>query len=139
MSTVTITNRAHARRVDGRRLKPRVRDILAAAGFAGAFSLVLVDDPEMRDLNRRFLDHDYATDVLAFPFDEKTDGIGGEVVVSVETALREADDRERVFQDELLLYVTHGILHLTGMEDHTRSGRQAMQLAADRILEQQGA
>jgi probable rRNA maturation factor len=88
----------------------------------------------MRDLNRRFLGHDDATDVLAFPFDEETDGIGGEVVVSVETALREAEVRGRPFLDELLLYVAHGILHLTGMEDHTRAGRRAMQRAADRVL-----
>ena len=134
MSAITITNRTRSRRVDGRRLKPRVRAIRDGAGFAGSLSVVFVDDGEMRDLNRRFLEHDHATDVLAFPFDEAMDGVGGEVVVSVETAEREADARGRPFLDELLLYVAHGILHLTGMEDHTPAGRRAMQRAADRVL-----
>ena len=135
---MTITNRAYSRRLDGRRLKPRIRNIAAAAGLKGALSLVLVDDREMHDLNRRFLDHDDTTDVLAFPYDEETDGLCGEVVVCVETALREAAERERSFESEFLLYVAHGILHLTGMEDHTRSGRKKMQAAADAILEQPG-
>jgi probable rRNA maturation factor len=136
---VTVTNRARVRRVDGRRLKPVVRRVMDAAGFAGNLSLVLLDDREIHDLNRRFLDHDWPTDVMAFPFDEKTDGLGGEVVVSVETALREATTRGRPFLDELLLYVTHGILHLTGMEDHTREGRRRMDRAAARILKRLGA
>lgn len=139
MSAATITNRARSVRVDGRRLKPRIRNIMAAAGLQGALSVVLVDDAEMRELNRRFLDHDYPTDVLAFPFDEETDGLGGEVIVGVETAAREAKARELTFMEELLLYVTHGILHLTGMEDHTPAGRRAMQRAADRILAEVGA
>ena len=138
MTRVTIANRARVRRLDGRRLKPTVRRIVAAAGFEGHLSLVLLDDPEMHDLNRRFLDHDWPTDVLAFPFEEATDGLGGEVIVSVETAMREARERDRPFLDELLLYVTHGILHLTGMEDHTRDGRRRMDRAAARILKQPG-
>ncbi len=138
MNTVTITNRAHSRRLDGRTLKPMIRNIAAAAGLDGTLSLVLVDDREMHDLNRRFLDHDYTTDVLAFPYDEETDGLCGEVVVCVETALREAAARERPFLSEFLLYVAHGILHLTGMEDHTRAGRTSMQKAADTILAQLG-
>ncbi len=138
MSDLTITNRARSRRLDGRRLKPQVRRVAAAAGLTGPLSLVLVDDREMHDLNRRFLDHDYTTDVLAFPYDEDVDDLCGEVVVCVETAEREAAARERPFQSEFLLYVTHGILHLTGMEDHTRAGRQKMQKVADEILAQLG-
>jgi probable rRNA maturation factor len=138
MSRVTITNRARVERVDGRRLKPIVRLILSEAGFVGNLSLVLLDDPEMHDLNLRFLEHDYPTDVLAFPFDEAMDGLGGEVIVSGETALREAQARERPFMSELLLYISHGILHLTGMEDHTRAGRLRMDRAAARILKQLG-
>jgi probable rRNA maturation factor len=139
MSGVTVTNRARSRRVDGRRLKPRVRESMARAGLAGPISLVLVDDREMRELNARFLDHDHATDVLAFPFEPEADGIEGEVVVSVETAEREAASRGLAFDRELLLYVTHGILHLTGMEDHTREGRRRMDRAANRILDALGA
>ena len=132
---VAIANRARSRRVDGRRLKPHVRRILGEAGLQGPLSLALVDDPEIREINRRFLDHDWSTDVIAFPYDLATDGIAGEVVVSVETAAREAGARGLPFRREVLLYVAHGILHLTGMEDHTREGRRRMDRAANRILD----
>ena len=135
---VTISNRARSHRVDGRRLKPFVRRIVEEAEFPGTLSLVLVDDDEIHGLNRRFLERDHATDVLAFPFDQATDGLGGEVVVSVETAGREATARSLPFRRELLLYVAHGILHLTGMEDHTRAGRRRMDRAAGRILDRIG-
>jgi probable rRNA maturation factor len=138
LSGITIANRARSPRLDGRRLKPLVRRVLAGAGFERPLSLVLVDDREMRELNRRFLDHDEPTDVLAFPFDPEVDGIGGEVVVSVETAAREATARRLPFERELLLYVAHGVLHLTGLEDHTPEGRKEMDRAATVILDRLG-
>jgi probable rRNA maturation factor len=132
---VAIANRARVRRIDGRRLKPFVGRILDEAGLEGPLSLALVDDDEIREVNRRFLHHDHATDVIAFPYEPETDGIAGEVVVSVETAAREAERRGLPLRRELLLYVAHGILHLTGMEDHTREGRRRMDRAANRILD----
>jgi len=119
-------------------LEAAVRRALEAIDLSAGLSLVLVDDAEIRGLNARFLDHDWATDVLAFPYDDAPpdapDRIVGEVVVSVETAAREAAVRGLPLSRELLLYVVHGCLHLQGMEDATDEGRAAMAAAAERVL-----
>lgn len=86
-------------------------------------SLAVVDDRRMRALNRKFLRHDYATDVLAFRLD---DAYFGEVVVSATTARREAKARGIRAEEELLRYVAHGVLHLLGYKDKTSAARRAM-------------
>lgn len=97
------------------------RAILAGEGISRAtISIAIVDDPTIHELNRRHLDHDYATDVLSFVFDE-ADGLDGEVIVSAETAARSAADYDTTAERELLYYIIHGMLHLTGYTDKEES------------------
>ena len=101
------------------------RDVTAlatAAGYEGDLSVAVVDDKTIHDVNRRFLEHDWPTDVIAFPL---SDG-QGEVVVSAEHALAEAKDRGVEPMAELLLYVVHGILHLSGHDDHDPEDAERM-------------
>ena len=84
-----------------------------------SISIALVDDPTIRAINRRHLDHDWPTDVISFGLSEPGDSaLSGELVVSAEMA---ADDRPRVGRRsrlaELALYVVHGLLHLCGLDD----------------------
>ena len=87
-------------------------------------SLAFVSDAVIRRLNREFLNHDWATDVIAFPLGDG--GVFGEVVVSGETARREAKARGIPAKEELLRYVVHGILHLLGHDDHAPAARKKM-------------
>ncbi|MBS0209796.1 MAG: rRNA maturation RNase YbeY [Planctomycetes bacterium] len=80
-------------------------------------SLAVVDDPTIHELNRRFLAHDYATDVLSFALDDEDDALDGEVIVSADTAATTAERLNVRPEDELLLYVVHGTLHLVGYDD----------------------
>ncbi|MFH1433266.1 MAG: rRNA maturation RNase YbeY [archaeon] len=80
-------------------------------------SIVLTNDVEIADLNRRFLNKNSATDVLAFSMDDE--GLLGEVIVSVDTARKQAQARNVNIHDELILLSLHGILHLTGLKDDT--------------------
>ena len=82
--------------------------------------------PRFGNSTRRYLAHDYATDVLSFLLAEEDDYREGEVVVSAETALREAPSYGWAATDELLLYVLHGTLHLLGYDDRAREDRAAM-------------
>jgi len=92
-------------------------------------SLLLVDDAEMTEYNREFRGKDRPTNVLAFAmrdgeFPELTPHLLGDVVISAETARREAEaagTRLEARLDELLV---HGALHLFGM-DHERSEDEA--------------
>ena len=127
MFAIDIANQQTVVPVDERRLKSAVRAVLKGEGLASAkVSLAVVDDATIQQLNVRYLAHDYATDVLSFLLDEEDDYREGEVVVSAETALREAPSYGWAAADELLLYVLHGTLHLLGYDDQAREDRAAM-------------
>jgi rRNA maturation RNase YbeY len=92
-------------------------------------SLLLTDDAEIQALNKAYRDLDKATDVLSFPQDEDAvnesgDTLLGDVVISVETAARQAEEHHLSFNEELILLAIHGILHLLGY-DHERSPQDA--------------
>ena len=92
-------------------------------------SLLLTDDVKIQELNRTYRDLDKATDVLSFPQDEDAvneagDTLLGDVVISVETAARQAKEHHLSFNEELILLAIHGILHLLGY-DHERSPQDA--------------
>lgn len=113
--------------VDETPLRRAVRMILHDASIPQAtVSVAVVDDPTIHQLNRRYLDHDDATDVLSFLLQREADRLEGEVVVSAETAQRVARRFGWSPADELLLYVIHGTLHLVGYDDQTPSERAAM-------------
>jgi len=92
-------------------------------------SLLLTDDAGIQTLNKAYRDLDKATDVLSFPQDEDAvneseDTLLGDVVISVETAARQAEEHHLSFNEELILLAIHGILHLLGY-DHERSPQDA--------------
>lgn len=102
--------------------------------------VVLLNDAAIREINREYLDHDWATDSIAFSYDDdpSPDALRGEVLVSAETARREAEARGKSAEHELLLYVVHGTLHLLGHDDDTPARRRAMNARAERILTSAG-
>lgn len=125
--------------------------MLAARAEGEELSLVLVADQRMRALNRRYRKKDRTTDVLAFPLQRvpltlqgrgKKIGDGkrkrcqtpfppallGDVVISMETAKRQAASRGHSLRDELTRLLIHGVLHLMGY-DHERSERDATIMA----------
>jgi probable rRNA maturation factor len=93
---------------------------LAALGRSGGdVELLVVDDAEIRRLNRRFRGVHRATDVLAFPLEVRQAGSGlvGQIVISAETAVNQARRLGVPVSAEMELLVTHGILHLVGYDD----------------------
>ena len=102
---------------------------------AATISLAVVDDVAIRALNRQYLDHDYATDVLSFVLEQTEDFLEGEVVVSIDTAATQAKSYGWSLQEELMLYVIHGTLHLAGYDDHSESDRAEMRCLEKRYLE----
>lgn len=106
-------------------------------------SVAVVDDAAIRQLNERHLDHDEATDVLAFDLRGETPQsvgspsqvlVDGDIVVSVETARREADRRGHDVCAELALYAVHGTLHLLGHDDGDAERAARMHEIEDEIL-----
>lgn len=124
---VEIANQQSAVDVDEERLRRAVETALAGEAVRHAtVSVAVVDDPTIHRLNRQYLDHDYATDVLSFLLERTEDDLDGEVIVSADTARASAADFDWSPADELLLYVIHGVLHLAGYNDILPEERTAM-------------
>jgi probable rRNA maturation factor len=95
-------------------------------------SFVLMGDREIRRINKKFLGHDYATDVITFPMEE--DAIDAEICISVETARRQAAEYRVTVGEELARLAVHGVLHLVGHDDTDEAGRSAMHAREDACL-----
>lgn len=127
------------------------RGTLEAEGVVSAeISIALVDDPRIHEVNRAHLDHDYPTDVISFLYDEAEVGeaddarrgsgkhLEGELVISGDTAAREARSYGWEGRDELALYVVHGLLHLCGYDDLTEDEQIEMRRREASILKNWG-
>ncbi len=101
---------------------------------AGKIGVLVTDDVTIREINRRHLEHDYATDVISFTYHRQGDCVEGELVVSLTTARRTAAELGWDWSHELLLYVTHGTLHICGLEDTTDGERRRMREAESDVL-----
>ena len=88
----------------------------------------------MHQLNREHLNHDYPTDVLSFVLERSESSLDGEVIVSADTAIARAAEFHLPPEDELLLYVIHGTLHLVGYDDKEASNRALMREQESRYL-----
>jgi len=114
------------------------REILTALGFPGGeLAVLLCDDARIRELNRQHRGKDRATDVLSFSQIEgdPVPNAGrpthlGDVVISLETAARQADQRRVPLRDEAARLLIHGTLHLLG-HDHVHGGRQAAKMTGE--------
>jgi probable rRNA maturation factor len=90
----------------------------------------------MRNLNRSFLKHDQTTDVLAFGRLKGAEALCADIAVSADTALRNCRVYGTTPQEELYLYIIHGVLHLLGYDDKTAGQRALMQKKAEEILKE---
>lgn len=135
MLEIDIQDRQSALQVDESRLESAIRKVASDHGFeVGEVGIVIVDDSAIHQVNRDHLQHDYPTDVISFVFTAADGELEGEIIVSTDTALREASEGGWSAQDELLLYVIHGMLHLVGMDDVDPQLRREMRIAEAKYL-----
>jgi probable rRNA maturation factor len=116
--------------------------LLALLEVDAELSVALIGDAEMHALNRDYRGKDRPTDVLAFALREGEDAhlhadMLGDVVISLDTAARQARERGHAVADEVRFLLAHGILHLLGY-DHERSPADARRMFAKqrRLLKQ---
>ena len=127
MIEVEINNDQLLLEIDEGQIKAAVNDVLSREGIeSGVISLAVVDGPAIRALNARWLQHDYATDVLSFLIEQDGNHLEGDMVISAEMAVEMARQYKWPAQAELLLYVIHGCLHLVGYDDTTDKAKEVM-------------
>jgi probable rRNA maturation factor len=128
-------------------LRQAARRLLQAEGLNHAeVSVLLTDDATIQDLNTRYRGYAKPTDVLSFAQQEEYAGaplspslpgqplLLGDVVISVETAARQAQAHGVTLEQELALLTVHGLLHLLGYDDATEEGAEQMRVREREIL-----
>jgi probable rRNA maturation factor len=118
-------------------VRRRAERMLGAARASEVeLSILLCDDDTIHGLNRTYRGKDRATDVLAFPLREgphaeMAGAMLGDVVISVETARRQAREHGRTISEEISFLLAHGILHLLGYDHRTHAEERRMNALAD--------
>lgn len=113
-----------------KKLKSAVLKVLScerAFKKSGEITILFLDDKQIKELNLLYLGRDCPTDVIAFDNSTKKKELCADIVVSAETAVRNA----RIFKTtplyEIYLYVIHGLLHILGYDDKTIKQRKIME------------
>jgi rRNA maturation RNase YbeY len=91
----------------------------------GDLVFILTGDEKVLEINRRFLKHDYYTDVISFDYSAEGE-VNGEIYMSVDTIRRNAVSYKSGIKEELLRVMIHGVLHLCGYRDEDVKDKEKM-------------
>lgn len=86
----------------------------------GDISVIFCSDNYILDVNMKYLQHDYFTDIITFDYCEK-DILSGDLFISIDSVRENAQFYGTEFADELNRVMVHGLLHLIGYDDHTEA------------------
>jgi probable rRNA maturation factor len=116
--------------VSPKRIKRAILKVFSQEGLkkSGEITICFVNDKKIRELNLKYLRKNKATDVLAFDMSVPLDKgrMFADIIISADTAMRNAAIFKSTPSEELKLYAVHGTLHLLGYDDRTRRQRELM-------------
>ena len=129
--SIKLINRHKKYKINESLLKKIIKEILGLCERRLKnieLEIVFLDDPAIRQLNKRFKKRDRPTDVLSFGIKAGESGrpFLGEIFISLDRALENSKIYKTDFGQELVLYVIHGILHLFGYDDESAAARRRM-------------
>jgi probable rRNA maturation factor len=134
---VAISSAQKALRVGRKAIAELVAFVSAAQGYRVADAdIAVVDSAKMAELNRRYLRHAWATDVLSFDLSQAPKiGLSVQLIVCGDVAAAEAASRGLTPSRELMLYIVHGLLHVMGYEDESIRGAVRMRARQEELLD----
>ena len=97
-------------------------------------SIIFCTDEYLLDINKRFLQHDYFTDIITFNFSDDTNIIEAEIYISVDRIRENAADNKVSIKEELHRVIFHGVLHLCGYKDKASADKKEMTRLEDKSL-----
>ncbi|MDE6819157.1 MAG: rRNA maturation RNase YbeY [Muribaculaceae bacterium] len=116
-------------------VEPWLAKVAEAHGkIPGTLTYILTDDEGILRVNRKFLDHDYFTDIITFDY-SKRGMVSGDIYISLETVATNAEQFGQNPIRELHRVLSHGLLHLCGINDKGPGEREIMEQHEDRALE----
>ncbi len=145
LDVTTIVDGVHAVGVDARTVEALVGHILDGEHVGGNWvvTVVLTSDEALRKLHAVHLGLDSVTDILTFAYTDEGDfptsklpssERGGDIVISVDRAVEQADDEEWSAAMEVYFLICHGVLHLLGWDDTATDDRAAMLARQHEVL-----
>ncbi|RKV73741.1 MAG: rRNA maturation RNase YbeY [Alloprevotella sp.] len=99
----------------------------------GDINYVFCNDEEILDVNRRYLQHDYYTDIITFDYG-RGNVLSGDLYISLDTVRSNAELLGKPYDEELHRVLVHGVLHLVGINDKGPGERELMEAAEDAAL-----
>ena len=99
-----------------------------------ALQYVFCSDAYLLDINKRFLKHDFYTDILSFDLSDKKGKLIGDIYISVDRVKENAKTEGNLYMHELLRVIFHGALHFCGYKDKTPNQKAAMRAKEDKYL-----
>jgi rRNA maturation RNase YbeY len=133
-----VRNRQRARPLNTKLLRDIVRTLLIEQLSLEDFEIgiSIIGQTAMTRMNERYLQHKGSTDVITFDYAESTRSklLTGEIFVCLDEALAQAPRFRVNWQNELVRYIVHGILHLSGFDDKTATARGKMKREENRLM-----
>ena len=142
MKLLRVRNQQRARIINTAFVRSLTRHLLdESLGLAQyELSIHFISATSMARMNQQYLQHEGSTDVITFDYREgyetadKTLHLTGEIFISVHDAATQAIEFNKTFQEEVVRYIVHGVLHLRGYDDLTTSKRNVMKKEENRLL-----
>jgi len=101
-----------------------------------SLALVFMSDDDLLVYNKKYLQHDYYTDIITFPLDETNDYLESDLLFSIDRIKENAKEYKIDFLNELNRVIIHGVLHLVGYNDKTKEEQELMTKKEDYYLSQ---
>ncbi len=111
-----------------------IKDVAEEYGYeVGDITYQFCDNERILEINQKYLNHDYYTDIITF--DQTRDGLlFADIVISVEMVTSNAEEYGEPFRREFLRVLIHGVLHLCGVDDQTEEQAKEMREAEETAL-----
>lgn len=126
--------------IDKNRVKKLISSILKVEKKNAELNLVFTDNKKIKKINKTFLGHNFATDVISFAYNNASleNNISGEIIISVEMAIKLAQKLKCTIEGEMALYLVHGLLHLLGYNDKLKKDARKMHQREKELLSMYG-
>jgi probable rRNA maturation factor len=94
----------------------------------------LVSSDEIKEINNKYLEHNFSTDIITFNYSGENDTLDGEIFISLDDACKNAKKYVVSLDKEILRLVIHGFLHLLGYDDTSPKDKKIMKAEEDRLV-----